>query len=274
VNRILAESYSVDGIPILTLAQEGLTHAPVVFAMHGMGGRKEHTLTLGYELAKRGLFAVSFDATLHGERFDRRLETVSFEGNVYPSDTGLDKFFLMHEIVVQNGHDIATLLEHFAGDSRVDSQNVGVTGVSLGGFSTFYVAANDPNVRAAVPIIGIPAFTERWLDVTLEAESYTQWAEAMHHAASETTAKTAFMRQIDPFDRLKAFAPKPLMMIVGDIDTDSPKIYSVRLYRSLKDSYADAPDCLRLCIHDHAAHAVTETMIHDTCDWFARYLFA
>ncbi len=50
-------------------------------------------------------------------------------------------------------------------------------------------------------------------------------------------------------EKLKAFCPKPLMMLNGDKDIDSPKKHSVDLYRALKPLYAEHPERLRLNIH-------------------------
>jgi dipeptidyl aminopeptidase/acylaminoacyl peptidase len=142
----------------------------------------------------------------------------------------------------------------------------------MGGFTTFYAAAHNPRIQAAVPMAGIPAFTDRWRDVVLESSSYETWAEAMAAVESETHERTAFMERIDPFDGMALFAPKPLMMICGDKDTDAPKIYSVDLYRALKPRYADHPDRLRLNVHDGVAHEFTRAMRQDVREWFTRYL--
>ena len=82
------------------------------------------------------------------------------------------------------------------------------------------------------------------------------------------------MREIDPFDKMRAFCPKPLLMLNGDKDLDSPKKYSVDLYRTLKPLYAKHPERLRLNIHDDTGHEVTPFMMQDACDWFRQYLQA
>ena len=73
-------------------------------------------------------------------------------------------------------------------------------------------------------------------------------------------------------EKLKAFCPKPLKMLNGDKDIDSPKKHSVDLYRALKPLYAEHLERLRLNIHDDAGHEVTPLMMQDTCEWFCRYL--
>jgi dienelactone hydrolase len=274
VKRFIVETYQIQEIPVAMLAEESAARRPVVFYVHGFGADKREGLALGYRLAESGFFFVSLDAPMHGERPDERLEAVP-EGRAdlaYPAGTGLDSFFLMHELIVQTAQDIGVLIQHLDKDSRVDTSRIGMTGASMGGFATFYTAAHNPRIQVAVPMIGIPAFVERWKDVVLEAAAYEKWADAMEAAQDETSRRSAFMAAIDPFDKMKTFFPRPLMMINGDQDLDSPKKYSVNLYRMLKPLYAACPRRLRLNIHDDAGHRVTVPMMEDACDWFSRYL--
>jgi pimeloyl-ACP methyl ester carboxylesterase len=178
----------------------------------------------------------------------------------------------MHELIVETAKDIDRLIEHFGSDPRADASMIGLTGFSMGGFLTFYVAAHCPAIQAAVPMAGLPAFTARWEDVVLESSSYESWAEQMAAAQEETAQWTNFMREIDPFDRIKGFYPRALMMINGDRDLDSPKKYLVDLYRTLKPVYTDLPGRLRLNIHDDAGHELTPAMMEDVCNWFTEHL--
>ena len=274
MKRIIIESGHAAGIPVMTLARESAEHCPTIFFVHGFTADKKEGLPLGYRLADLGFFVVCPDAHIHGERVDIRLEITLGENasNVYPYGSGLDAYFLMHEIILRTAQDIAVLVEHFGMDRRADVNRMGITGISMGGFTTFYAAANHPQVQVAVPMIGIPAFAARWDDVVLEASTYEKWAEAMEAVQDETAKRSAFMRDIDPFEKLKAFYPKPLLMLIGDKDVDAPKKYSVDLYRALKPLYAEHPGGLRLKIHDDAGHQVTPAMMEDACDWFRKYL--
>jgi pimeloyl-ACP methyl ester carboxylesterase len=211
---------------------------------------------------------------MHGDRYDPCLEKV-FSGkadNAYPVGSGLDVFFLMHEIIVQTEKDIDLLMTHFKGEGSVKADAIGLTGFSMGGFAAFYIAATNPNIEAVVPIAGIPAFEARWKDVVLEASTYPEWSSKMETVRSETESRTSFIQGIDPFGKMVAYYPKPLLMISGDIDTDSPKKYSVDLYRKLKPVYRDYAERLQLRIYDGVGHQLTSTMIQDACDWFERFL--
>ena len=274
MKRIVIETYSVKDIPIMTLAGENANNCPLAFFVHGFMHDKKAGLPLGYRLAELGFYVISLDAFMHGERFDESLKDVwePKPNYVYPPDSGLDVFYLLHKIVVHTANDIGALIAHFAKDARVDTERIGITGFSMGGFTTFYATANLPQIKAAVPICGVPTFAARWADVTLEASSYLQWADTMTQAEAETAKISAFMRSIDPARKLEAFYPKPLMMISGDRDIDAPKKYSVNMYRALKPLYAEQPERLRLSIHDDAGHELTLAMMQEVCDWFCKYL--
>ncbi len=274
MKRIIIETYKVQEIPVTTLAQENVKNRPLVFFMHGFTQDKKEGIPLGYRLAELGFCFVSVDAYMHGERFDERLKNVweAKENYIYPSQTGLDGFFLMYEIVAQTAKDIDVLIEHFEEDRRANTSKIGLTGLSMGGLTTFYVAANNPKIKAAVPMISLPAFAKRWEDLVSEVSSYEKWARAMAEVQAETTRRIAFIREIDPFEKMKTFCPKPLLMLNGDKDIDVPKIHSVDLYRVLKPLYAEYPERLRLNIYDDVGHDVTSEMLADACNWFCKYL--
>ncbi|MFO8036641.1 MAG: prolyl oligopeptidase family serine peptidase [Anaerolineales bacterium] len=274
MTKIILETFHVDSIPVLSITEETTEPHPLVVYIHGYMANKEQGLVYGYELARLGFHFISFDAVMHGDRFEQELEDMwNGKGTyVYPFETGLDNFFLMHEVIIQAARDLEVLTAHFAETGKVDASRVGVTGFSMGGFATHYIAANNPGIQAAVSIAGIPAFATRWRDVVLETSSYQKWAEAMKAVEAETKKRTDFIDRIDPFSKMTSFHPKPLLMICGDKDLDSPKIYSVDLYRTLKPVYSDHPERLRLSIHDEAGHQLTSSILQEACSWFSTHL--
>jgi dienelactone hydrolase len=272
--KIIVETTKVEDIPLLMIKEEDKENCPLVFFSHGFTSDKKQGLLFGYELAKKGFCFVALDSKMHGDRFDPLFEKM-LSGNadyLYPFESGLDTFLLMQEIILQTGKDIDLLIEHFKGDPSVKKDAIGLTGYSMGGYAAFYIAARNPDIQAAVPIAGVPAFEARWNDAVLEASTYPEWSEKIESVSSEIESQTAFMQENDPFESLLDFHPKPLLMISGDLDTDCPKKYSVDLYRKLKPVYQDIPERLQLRIHDGVGHQLTPGMIQDACDWFERYL--
>lgn len=274
MSRIIIEEYLVEEIPICTLAKEKSAHAPIVFYLHGYTSDKKQGLAFGYELADLGFYFVALDAHMHGDRFDERLRDI-LDGNgdyVYPYESGLDAGYLMLEIILQSSRDLEVLMAHFGHRSEVDMGRIGLTGYSMGGFATFFIAANNPLIQVAVPIAGNPAFAARWSDEVLESSANKNWARAMDKVQAETARRTAFIEEIDPFKKMASFHPKPLMMISGEKDTDSPRKSSLDLYRDLKPLYTDHPERLHLNIHPDVGHQLTPAMIQDACNWFSGYM--
>jgi hypothetical protein len=127
-------------------------------------------------------------------------------------------------------------------------------------------------MQAAVPMIGIPSFTRRWLDLLDEcAFSNPAWAAALDQVAEQTQTNTAFVKAIDPIEKLKAAAPRALLIMNNDFDSDQPKHYAIECYRDLQARYVPCPDKLKLNIYP-AGHTVTPQMERDAVEWFATHL--
>ncbi|HET9221422.1 MAG TPA: prolyl oligopeptidase family serine peptidase [Roseiflexaceae bacterium] len=273
-SQLLVETDTVHGIPVLTIAPDGAERCPAIFFISGFGGGKEDGLRLGYQLARVGFFFMGFDPWLHGERYEPWRDQAADPafGGVYPPDTGLDTGVLFFRIIQQCLLDVQILMDHYADDPRVDVHRSGVTGPSMGGYASFLVFAHIPAVQAAVPMVGIPQFTRRWQDIVDEcAFSNPAWAAALRKLESHVREHTALIAQIDPAERLKHAAPRALLIMNGDFDTDQPKLYAIACYRELQAHNTANPERLRLRIYP-AGHIVTPEMEQDTVAWFQEHL--
>ena len=272
--RILLETQTVAGIPVLLLLPEGAQRLPLVFYIPGYGQGKESGLHLGYQLVRAGCAVAAIDPLLHGERSDRRLWDAADPalGGVYPPDSGLDIWLTFCTVIGACLEDARTLLAHFAGDDRLDAANCAVTGPSMGGYASFLLFANLPQMRAAAPMIGLPTFTRRWLDLLDEcAFSNPAWAAALAQVQEQVAQHTATVAAIDPAEKLLAAAPRALLVMNGDFDSDQPKHYAIEFHRQLLGAYDACPDRLRLAIYP-AGHTVTPDMERDAVAWIATHL--
>ena len=272
--KLLLDTTTIKDIPVLIIAPEGVHRAPVIFYISGFGDSKESGLSIGYRLARQGFVFVAFDAWLHGERYDPRLETAADPtvGGIYPPATGLDTFILFYRVIHHCLLDVQRLLDAYSADLHMDVNCCGVTGPSMGGYASFLIFANLPQMRAAVPMIGIPSFTRRWLDLLDEcAFSNPAWATALQQVEEQTWGHTVFAQTIDPFEKLKAAVPRSLLIMNCDFDSDQPKHYAIDAYRNLQPAYAAYAEHLKLNIYP-AGHVVTPTMEQDAVDRFARHL--
>jgi hypothetical protein len=143
-------------------------------------------------------------------------------------------------------------------------------------------------VAAAVSYIGVQSF--KW------ALDNGQWRariatiqpafDTAAHAAGKSTGDVAFVREfyarvvpgIDGrFDgpaMLALIAPRPLLVVNGDSDANTP-IAGVRLsVQGAQPAYAaaNAADKLRLIVQENTPHRVNPESIEAGIDWFRRWL--
>lgn len=272
--HIVIESQTVAGIPLLAICPAGAARLPLVFYIPGYGSPKESGLSLGYRLAQRGCCCIAIDPLLHGERFDPRLFNAADKelGGIYPPETGLDIGITFYTVIRQCLADVRTLLAHLAADGRFDVTRCAVTGMSMGGYASYLIFANVPQMLAAAPMIGVPTFTRRWTDILDECVySNPSWAAALAAAAAQVQQHTALVAEMDPADLLLRAAPRALLIMNCDFDSDQPKHYAVEFYRQLRTAYAGAPARLRLGIYP-AGHTVTPDMERDAVAWIVGHL--
>ncbi len=270
------ETSVVQGVPLILCTPADTIKAPLVVYIHGFTGNKIGGVELAYRLAEKGIATLSLDAAMHGDRPDEAL-TNSFKvprpGDIYPYESGLDRLWLMFQIIQQTANDISKLLDHYAADPRVDVQNTGVCGASMGGMIAYLAAAREPRIRAAAPQISLPGFVELWQHALLEGSCRPEWNQAIHAVGPESKRREKLLRRMDPFDALiQNYAPKPLLIQCGDEDFLLPKSYSLHFYRDILPAYESAPDCLSLRIYEHDGHRTSHPMLKDAADWFKRYL--
>jgi dienelactone hydrolase len=272
--RIVIESQTVGGIPLLAVFPAEAQRVPLVFFIPGYGASRESGLSIAYRLAQGGCGCMAIDPLYHGARFDPRLFNAADKalGGIYPPETGLDIGITFYTVIRQCLADVRTLLAHFAADTRFDVTRCAVTGMSLGGYASYLVFANLPQMRTAVPMVGIPTFTRRWTDILDEcACSNEEWAAALTAVAPQVAAHTALVAEMDPAERLLHAAPRALLIMNCDFDSDQPKHYAIEFYRELRKSYAASPEKLRLAIYP-AGHTVTPEMERDAVAWIVGHL--
>jgi dienelactone hydrolase len=276
----------VPGYLVLPDAATFKGRRPAVIVLHGTGGNKEggEVAGLALKLAKAGFVGVAIDGRFHGER--TRAGSGSAEYNV-----AITRAFVTgegHPFYYDTVWDVMRLIDYLATRRDIDAARIGLVGFSKGGIETYFAAAADPRVAAAVPYIGVQSF--RW------ALENGQWKariatiqpgfDAAAVSAGESSGSVDFVREfyarvvpgIDgPFDgpaMLAAIAPRPLLVVNGDSDANTP-VAGVRLaVGAAKPAYvaANAADRLQLIIQENTPHRVNPESIEAGVSWFVRWL--
>lgn len=269
MTKIIIEDSTVNDIPILSIYQSHINKYPLIFYLHGYGADREQAIDFGYMLARKGFYFVSLDCKGHGKR--KTHDEMNKFNNVFPPDTGLDTYVHMHEIIEQSAIDVQILIEYYKNREEIDSNNIGISGFSMGGYASFFIAANNPNIQVSIPIGGKPAFTKAWKDTITSTGTYEQWSEQIKAVEGEIAKRTEYFQMIDPYEKLSSFAPKPLLIINGDQDTDSIFIYSLELYQKLLPLYSEQPENLQISM-PFVNHQFNYNMKLKACNWFAKHL--
>jgi len=180
------------------------------------------------------------------------------------------------------------LIDYLQTRPDVDGARIGLTGISKGGIETYLAAAADRRVAAAVAYIGVQSFKWELDNGQWHARIHTiqEAFDAAARIANKSTEDVEFVRQfyarvvpgIDgEFDgpaMLPLIAPRPLLVVNGDSDANTP-IAGVRLaVNAARPLYvaANAADRLQLIVQEDTPHRVNPESIEAGIAWFVRWL--
>src|SRR4051812_11208970 len=237
-------------VPAYAYYKKGNKAMPVVIFMHGLGGSKDQYAERMREWAGRGLFVVTIDAHLHGER---KVPGIFPQGKNL-GGLGTDYNIWVHQSAVSHtARDVSKIIDALSARSDVDLSRVGVAGVSMGSSTCMVLAWKEPRVSVVVGLIGAVDF---WYDVTKTPPGKDQ--DAKRRGLSPRVRQ--LVASLDPKGRKAAIAPKALFLANGDRD-DGIDIESVRKFvEDLGPSYKGHPDRLKLLEEPKTGHTVTDKM--------------
>ncbi len=268
---------------VLVKSAQAPGRRPVVIALHGTGGNKEGQLPLLEELAARGFVAVAIDGRYHGARIPSGKGSREYVEAMWQTwRTGQGKPFLYDTV-----WDVLRLLDYLATRNDIDAQRIGVIGFSKGGMEAYLAAALDERIAVAVPCIGVQSFRyalehDAW---QARAETFQAALDAAAQDAKEPVG-AAFLRKF--YDRvvpgiyttfdgpqmLPLIAPRPLLVINGEIDARTPLPGVEECVTQAKNAYQKAKATERLAVHiqPKTGHAVTPQAKQLAIEWFVRWL--
>jgi pimeloyl-ACP methyl ester carboxylesterase len=267
-NPIEREKLSLAGwdpdepVPALVYYKKGNKGMPVVLFVHGLGGNKEQYPERMQELAGKGLFVVSIDAHLHGER---KVPGIFPQGKNL-GRLGNDYSIWVHQSAVSHtARDISRIIDSLSARSDVDVSRIGVGGVSMGSSTCMVAAWREPRISVVAGLIGAVDF--RW-DMTKTPPGPDQ--DARWKALSPRVRQ--LVSSLDPQDHKSAYAPRALFLANGGHD-DGIDIETIRKFvKDLRPSYEAYPDRLASLEEPEVGHALTDRMWTEGIRWLVRYL--
>ena len=229
--------------------------APAILSVHGhFQGAKANEMVQkrNIGLAKRGYVVLSLDSIGSGER---AYKGIAYHGKQLGAQAFTAGFTLQGLQVWDNIRAIDYLISL----EEVDPGRIGCTGASGGGNQTYYLAAIDGRVKAAVPVCGVGSY-----------EGYLEGPCCVCEMIP------GVMRFAEQADILALIAPRPLLIIAAirdkaphfrfeDVrDKTFPKVK--RIYELL-----GAGEKVELCAVD-AEHGYNREMRQAMYAWFDRWL--
>jgi dienelactone hydrolase len=276
------ENQRVPGI--LMKAENSQGRRPVVIVLHGTGGTKNDERAWLRRLVDKGFVAVAIDGRYHGERTKAGKGSAEYDDAILRAWRGSGEHPFLYDTV----WDVMRLLDYLETRDDVDPRRIGLTGISKGGIETYFTAAVDPRIAAAVPCIGVQSFL--WeLDHNDWKGRIGTIQKAFDAAAKEagvTNADTAFVRKF--YDRvvpgiygeydgpamLPLIAPRPLLMINSDSDNHTPLPSVEECIAAARPAYraVNAEDHFAVRIQEKTGHRVTPESEREAIEWFVKWL--
>ena len=256
---------------------------PVVIALHGTGGSKTSMFSLCHNLAEAGFIAVAIDGHYHGERKIGRGE-IDYNEAMVRAWHGSGE----HPFYYDTVWDVMRLVDYLSTRDDVDTNRIGLIGISKGGIETYLATAADPRIAVAVPCIGVESF--RW------ALDNNDWQGRIGtiQPAFDTIAKENGVMQPDSafvqkfYDRvvpgiysefdgpqmLALIAPRPLLVINSDSDNHTPLPGVIECTNAAQNAYAAglAADRFSVIIQKNTGHQVKPESERAAIEWFVKWL--
>jgi len=234
---------------------------PVAICLHSFRGAKENLEGWCRDLAARGVFAITIDAHLHGERSIAGI----FHGDNIASLGGEYSIWVHQTSIARTVKDIPVILDALARRPDIDASRVAATGVSMGASAAMVLAWREPRVCVVASIVGAVDF---WWDVTKTPPG----PEQESRKASYGPRLRELVASIDPKPRFGRIPPKSLFIASGGRD-EYIDIESVRRFvADLEPLYKKDRDRLRFLPFSEAGHGVTEAMWKEAQEWIVRGL--
>src|SRR3954468_5683249 len=259
IEKVIYESLPGSPVPAHLYVPEGLAGpAPAVLFYPGHwwpdSKARPDFQAFCINMARLGLVVLSFDPFGQGER------------GVSSRDHRRTEALLVG--VAQQGfaeYETRCALEYLLARPEVDSQRVGITGASGGGYNTWITAALDDRIAAAVPVVGTSEFAEQ-----IRVCRPLDW----YHAAEHCHFVPGLIRYANNHELLAMAAPKPVLIIAASRDQSFP-LGGVRegaaYGRALYESYRTG-NRIGLVVDESEGHGYQRRKREAAYGWFLRWL--
>jgi dienelactone hydrolase len=281
-------SGKVERVPLLVVRpQKARGRRPAVIVLHGTGGNKESELPWLSKLAAKGIIGVALDARYHGDRVPEDDRAEAYDQAIIKAWRA-EPEQQEHPFYYDTVWDVWRVVDYLSKRPDVDKNRLGMIGFSMGGIVTWLAGATDERIKVSIPTIAVQSF--RWSLDNDQWQGRAKTIQAVHDAAAkdlhepkvnakvaEAVWKKLAPGLVDTFDgpsMLRLFAPRPLMIINGEVDPNCP-IGGARIaFAAASSAYRakEASEKLKVVVAPGVAHTVTDEHQAEALEWFVEWL--
>jgi dipeptidyl aminopeptidase/acylaminoacyl peptidase len=176
----------------------------LIVLVHGYGAARTQLLTEARALKAAGYGVVLFDLRGHGES--------GGEGTTWG---------------VREQLDLEGILDFVATRPEIDRNRIGALGFSIGAMVVAQVAARDPRIRAVVLEGGYTSLED------MARHDENRWGRWSEWVATATLRREGIdLNRLRPVDVICRISPRPILIINGSADEDTPPSTARSLFRS------------------------------------------
>ena len=224
-NGVVTEKMTVRGVrgatePFYIVSPATATaknRAPGLILIHGLGGDIEQMLFIAQLYAGQGYACLIPEIVNHGERY-----------NGSHARFGTDVTSLRSDIIESVG-DIRRTLDVFATRPQIDSQRIGLVGISLGSILGTMTTAVDERIATAIFTVG----GADWR--TILGQSNISSSATKDATQKLNAAQIALLDDVDPKNFAGHIAPRPILLLNGKRDNIIPAAAAKALFQAARE---------------------------------------
>ena len=257
----------VPGILLIPKKRDG--RVPAIIGLHGHGGSSETICTdvdnsqcVGPDLAKRGFVVAAIDTYFCGAR--ARKPRKDWPQRYRHADEGtLFRLYLWQGRTLWGmmQRDQQCLIDYLQSREEVDPGRIGVTGMSMGGTGSWWLAAVDDRIAAVVGVAGFTRYEQ------LIAHNNARLHGVYYYVPG-------ILKHFDTEAIYSLVAPRPMLMLSGDQDGGLPLDGIDILERKVGQMYRlhSQPDAFHSIVYENTGHEYLPEMRASMIDWFEQRL--
>lgn len=262
---------------------------PVIICLYGTGGSmaaREMTQML-FRFSQLGFMAIAIDARFHGQR-GKKPGSASYVEAITEAWENKDPNKQTHPFFYDTVYDLWRLTDYLVTRPDVDSNRIGMTGISMGGIETWMAASVDKRIKVAVPIIAAQSFrwslqNDRWQGRvgTIRATHEVAAKELGDATVNQNNIRVVWDKIVpgitNEFDcpsMLRLFAPRPLLLLSNGNDQNCPLPGAEIAFQSARNAYEakHAMDKLKINVTPNEPHRFLPIHMELACEWFLKWL--